>query len=344
MTILIRNLTVDDEPKWDDFVEQSSASFYHLAKWRHLIKKVFGHSSHYLYAVDDAEIIKGILPLIRLKSHLFGDFLVSMPYFNYGGAIAVDEGVELKLMLEAEKLGQQLGCSHIEYRDVKQRNTELPVRTDKVSMILQLPSEPDLLWNAIGSKRRAQVKRPMRERIEFITGGIELLDDFYHAFSINMRDLGTPVYSRSFFKEMLVQFEANTIIAVARMNDEAVSAGFLVGHNQRLEIPWASTLRKVNKYGVNMYLYWNILSYAIKNKYTEFDFGRSSKDAGTLKFKKQWGGEKHQLYWYYQLHKTKQIPGLNPSNRKFQLAIAAWQKLPVFIANIIGPVIVRNLP
>ena len=94
MTFLIRNLTVDDEAKWDDFVEQSSASFYHLTKWRHLIKKVFGHDSYYLYAVDDIEAIKGILPLIRLKSHLFGDFLVSMPYFNYGGAVAVDEDVE----------------------------------------------------------------------------------------------------------------------------------------------------------------------------------------------------------------------------------------------------------
>jgi len=339
----ISKLKPSDCTEWDDYVCKKQASIYHDSRWPQLIKKVFGHDSHYLMARENEKIV-GIFPLVQLKSLLFGNFMVSMPYFNYGGIVADTHDVMISLISSAHELYDELGCSHIEMRFDTERAIELPVRTDKIIMLLDLPGDPDELWQAIGSKRRAQVKRPIREGVVFLSGGAELLDDFYYVFSHNMRDLGTPVYSKQFFKEILSTFSKNTFIAVVRLNGEAVGAAFLIGNNGKLEIPWASTLRKVNRIGVNMFLYWNILKTAIEKNFQVFDFGRSSKDAGTLKFKKQWGGYEKQLYWYYDLPEGETLPNLNPGSKKFGAAISVWKKIPVTLTNIIGPSIVKNLP
>jgi FemAB-related protein (PEP-CTERM system-associated) len=329
---------------WDDYVLSKAASIYHLQKWRSLIKKVFGHKSYYLYATNSEQQVVGILPLVQLKSLLFGNYLVSMPFFNYGGVVADSDEVEKALLEHAENLRQKLGCSHSEHRLSEESRCGLPVREDKVCMYLQLPSDPDELWQAIGSKRRAQVKRPIREGASFKVGGLELLDDFYYVFCRNMKDLGTPVYSKSFFKSILETFPQNATIAQVYLNDSPAGTGFLLNHQGMQEIPWASTLREYNRFGVNMYLYWNILKHSIESEYKLFDFGRSSKDAGTLKFKKQWGGEEKQLFWYYQLQENKPIPQINHQNKKYELMINTWKKMPLGLCNFLGPHIVKSLP
>ncbi len=343
MSVQISRLTERYHKSWDEYVKAKQASVYHDTRWIALIKKVFGHDSHYLMANENGKVT-GVLPLVQLKSFMFGNFLVSMPYFNYGGLVADSDEVSSLLLQSAHDLSKELNCSHIEMRfDAKQTN-HLSERTDKVTMLLELPDDDETLWQAIGSKRRAQVKRPIREGVEFFTGGIELVDDFYSVFANNMRDLGTPVYSQEFFKEILKTFEKDSFIAVVKLNGEAVGAGFLIGNNGKLEIPWASTLRKYNRLGINMYLYWNILKTAIEKNYRIFDFGRSSKDAGTLKFKKQWGAIEKQLYWYYDLPEGGSLPSLSPSNNKFSIAIAAWKRMPLFMTKLLGPAIVKNLP
>jgi FemAB-related protein (PEP-CTERM system-associated) len=343
VSLIISKLTSDHHQDWDEYAYKKQASIYHNSRWSQLIKKVFGHESHYLMAVENEKVV-GILPLVQLKSLLFGNFLISMPYFNYGGVVADTQETMISLISSAHELSGELDCAHIEMRFDSEQAIELPTRTDKITMLLDLPDDPEELWQNLGSKIRAQVKRPIREGVEFLTGGQELLDEFYYVFSINMRDLGTPVYSRQFFREMLSTFSENTFIAIVRLNGEPVGAGFLIGNNGKLEIPWASTLRKFNRLGVNMFMYWNILKTAMEKNYKVFDFGRSSKDAGTLKFKKQWGGYEKQLYWYYDLPTGESLPGLNPKNKKFTAAISAWKKLPVKVSNLIGPQIVKNLP
>ena len=343
MSIVISKLKPSDHADWDDYVCKTQSSIYHDLRWSQLIKKVFGHDSHYFMARDNEKVV-GILPLIQLKSLLFGNFMVSMPYFNYGGIVADTDEITMSLFRAAHELSDELRCAHIELRFDKQQQIELPERTDKVTMLLDLPKDPDQLWQAIGSKRRAQVKRPIREGAEFVCGGRELLDDFYHVFSCNMRDLGTPVYSKLFFSEILNAFEKESLIGVVALNGEPVGGGFLIGHSGKLEIPWASTLRRYNRLGINMFLYWNILKTAIELKYKVFDFGRSSKDSGTLKFKKQWGGQEKPLYWYYDIKGNGPLPGLNSGNRKYKVAINLWKKMPVGLSRMMGPHIVKSLP
>jgi FemAB-related protein (PEP-CTERM system-associated) len=330
--------------EWNRYVESNpAASLYHRAEWQALIKETFGHSGYYFSARDKTGNITGVLPLIRLRSRLFGDFMVSMPYFNYGGAVADHPLIEQHLMEAAAQQGARIGVSHIEFRDDTPRR-ELPARTEKVNMILRLPDNQDELWQSFTPKLRAQIRRPQRENPQVLMGGVEYLDDFYAVFSRNMRDLGTPVYSRTFFRNILDSFPDTSQLIVVRLADRPVAAAFLIGHRDTLEIPWASTLSDVNRLSINMLLYWETLKYAIKQGYRNFDFGRSSKDSGTYRFKQQWGAQPRPLYWHYWQASGDTLPSLNPDNPRYALAIKVWQRLPLTVTTALGPLIVKNLP
>ena len=192
--LFLQPLADKDAAAWDSFVaSHPRSSVYHLSTWRRIIDEVFHHESHYLGAwTEDAELV-GVLQLVRLRSRLFGDYAVSMPYFNYGGALGRTTAIEALLMREATEIAGHLGMSHIEFRDTHAREGWTQVRTDKVIMVLRLPDTVDALWQGLGSKLRAQIKRPMKEGACTVFGGSELLDEFYAVFTRNMRDLGTPV-------------------------------------------------------------------------------------------------------------------------------------------------------
>lgn len=343
MSLNIQKLTQDLESKWDEYALQRSASIYHHTRWIPLIKKVFGHDSHHILALEKGLVV-GILPMVQLKSLLFGNFIVSMPYFNYGGAIANDKLIENKMMQHAIEIASELGVEHIEFRDSVARDKAWPLRTDKVNMILELPETVELLGKSLGAKKRSQIRRPLKEGVESIIGGAELLEDFYHVFSVNMRDLGTPVYPKTFFSEILNAFSRQTKIVILRLNGKPISAAFLIGANGQLEIPWASTLKEYNRFSPNMLLYWEVLKMAIESGYRKFDFGRSSIDSGTYRFKKQWGAVPMQLYWHYWLEEGIEMPQLTPDNAKYKAAIKVWQHLPTFVTNQLGPGIIKSLP
>jgi len=336
-------LLQDDTKAWNKYVENNPAtSIYHLAEWRDVIRKSFGHEAYYFYAHDKSGTIIGVLPLIRLKSRLFGDFMVSMPYFNYGGAIGNHPTIEKELVRQANNMAAELGLDHIEYRD-EISIPDLPERTNKVNMILALPADADTLWQSFSPKLRSQIKRPQREDIQVKLGGVDLLDDFYSVFARNMRDLGTPVYSKAFFENIISTFTKKAHILIITLSGKPVAGAFLIGYKETLEIPWASTIRNVNHLSINMLMYWEILSFAIREEYAYFDFGRSSIDSGTYRFKKQWGAQPRQLYWHYWLN-NRELPSLNPSNPKFRLIINIWKNLPIWLTKLIGPIVVKNLP
>lgn len=329
---------------WDAFIgAHRDASAYHAWQWREIMTREFGCTSHYLVARDATGSFCGVLPLVRLKSVLFGDFMVSLPFFNYGGVLANSADADAALMTAAGALAERLGVSHIEFRDPQAR-VGWPARTDKVAMLLDLAPTPDEQWTALGSKLRAQIRRSEKEGAITRFGGTELVPDFYRVFARNMRDLGTPVYARSLFRRIAEQLPGVARVAVVYLQGRPVAAGFTLRHRDRMEIPWASSLREWNRVGVNMQLYWSVLKDAIESGVRQFDFGRSSVDTGTYKFKAQWGAKPRQLYWHYWLKPGQAPPNLTPNSPRYALAIRAWQRLPVPVANVIGPWIVRKLP
>ncbi len=211
-------------------------------------------------------------------------------------------------------------------------------------MLLSLPDSEQTLWQGFTAKLRAQIRRPQREQTRVFIGGREYLNDFYAVYSRNMRDLGSPVQSKHFIDNILLHFPQNSWLIVIKLGQRPVAAGFLLGLGDTMEIPLASTIREVNSLSINMLLYWEVLKFAIKQNYSQFDFGRSSKNAGTYRFKQQWGAQPKQLYWHYWLGNSETPPSLNPSNPKYAIIINVWKRLPLIIANLLGPAIVRNLP
>jgi FemAB-related protein (PEP-CTERM system-associated) len=342
--ITIALACASDAAQWDRYVDAHPRSaLYHRYVWRTIVATAFGHESFYWLARDSAGAVRGVLPIVRLRSRLFGDFGVALPFFNYGGAIADNSAIAAQLLEHAASDARIQGMRHLEIRST-QPVGDWPARTDKVSMILRLPADSEQFAAQLGSKLRSQINRARQENAEVCIGHRELLDDFYAVFARNMRDLGTPVYGRNFFATILENLPTQSYLVVLRLHGKPVAAAFLVGDRDLMEIPWASTLRPANALNMNMLLYWEVLNFCIARGYPFFDFGRSSNDSGTFRFKKQWGAQPLQHYWQYWLADGGELPALKPDSPKFRLLIACWRRLPVFVTRLIGPPIVRNLP
>lgn len=329
---------------WDRFVkQQTSASAYHYSSWLRVIEKSFGHETSVLAALDDQGNILGGLPLTFFASKIFGKFAVSIPFVNYGGAISNYFNIVTALMQKAQDIRAERQLSHIEIRSM-QAGLAGNSLDKKVSMVLALPASDEAMEKQLGAKVRAQYKKAEEHLPSYKIGKLELLNDFYQVFARNMRDLGTPVYSKKWFEQILRTDDIKASLIVIYMNKKPVSTGFLVGNNSTLEIPWASTIQSANNKNANMWMYRKILTYAIAEGYSFFDFGRSTMGAGTFKFKKQWGAEPYQHHWYYLLEGEQQKPELNPDNPKFKIFIFMWKLLPVWLSKIIGPQIIKQIP
>lgn len=334
-----------EEVKWDHFVStHPSATGYHLMAWSHIFANVLGHRTIYLFASDSEGQVVGVLPFVVLSSKLFGTYAVSLPAVNYGGLVADDVMVQEALLRTAARMAKGEDAKHLELRQMSEIPLAWPVMTRKVSMRLDLPQRFEDLMMAFPPKLRSQVRRGEKEGMYTRMGGLELLDDFYEVFSRNMRDLGTPVYGKYFFKEMLTTFPKDARLCCVYLQDQVMAAGFLYGFRHTLEIPWAASDRRYARIAPNMMLYGAVLKYACEQGYQVFDFGRSSKDSGTYRFKEQWGARPVQLHWHYWLQSGDRLPELNPQNPKYQLAIETWKRLPLPLANWLGPRVSKYLP
>ena len=339
----VRELRASERHMWEEFLLAAHISAYHHPVWAELIRRSFGHPTRIWVAINDEGKLIGGVPLTFFSSRLFGRFAVSIPYFNYGGVISSWFNVARDIVGHLKTICKHESLSHIEIRSM-QPNLGEHFSSKKVSMVLSLPDSEASLDEQLGAKVRAQYKKSEEYQPKIVFGKMELLDDFYRVFAHNMRDLGTPVYGKKWFANILSESKINAVVAVAYVNQKPVATGFLIGHEGMLEIPWASTIRQANAMNVNMWMYRQILGYAVNEGYQFFDFGRSTRDAGTFKFKKQWGAVPHTHYWYYLFPEGGAVPELNPDNPKYKLMINLWKKMPVWLSKLIGPPIVANLP
>ena len=337
--------TYDEGVAWDNYVlNHAMASGYQLMGWRRVVKKVFGHRTVYLMVRDEHGQVRGVLPLVFVSSRLFGRFLVSMPFVNYGGVLTEDFDAQRALLEAAASRAINLGATHIELRHERLLYLDWTSTQHKVSMRLDLPREPGTLWQRFPSKLRSQIRRALKEQLTVRIEGIELLDDFYRVLARNMRDLGTPAYSRRFFEAILEEFPKGARICAVYLGRQPVAAGFLYGFKNTLEIPWASSDRRYNRLAPNMLLYSSALEYACREGFQVFDFGRSTPGGPTYRFKEQWGAQPVPLYWYHWSTDGRAVPDLSPRNSRYRLAIGIWKRFPVALTKVIGPSIVRSIP
>ena len=332
-------------PVWADYVARSGRSIlsYHPG-WLAVVEQGLGQTPYMVEAVRGREV-RGLLPLAFVKSLAFGRFLVSMPYLNYGGVTSDDEETAQLLIDRAIDLADRLDVGYLQLRS--EQAIDHPRLTTnagiKVNVTRGLPGSADALWRQLGTKVRNQVRKGQKSDIQIVWGGEELLPEFYAVFSRNMRDLGTPVHGRGFFRAVLRQFPDSAEFCVARLERKPVAAGLLIHGRGATEVPSASSLREYNSTCANMLMYWNLLVRAIERGQDTFNFGRSSPDSRTFKFKEQWGGQPEPARWQFYLRygDDSVMRHDHPRNRR---AIEIWKWLPVGLTRWIGPAIVRGIP
>jgi serine/alanine adding enzyme len=333
-----------DRSAWDAYVaSMPEASNYHRWGWKEAIEETFGHKTHYLAATDGTEI-KGVLPLVHMKSRLFGNFLVSMPFFSYGGVLANTSETREALLAKAAELGSELGVSHIELRQCSALEMTWRVSTPKVTMELPLPARVEELWKSLSSGMRNKVRNGQKAGFRIEWGGAEAVGTFYKVFSTNMRNLGTPVYPQAWFANMCKHFPNETKILTLWDGDRAVASGFVSCYRNIVELPWSATLPEFRKKHSAILMYWTLLEWAITNGFKLADFGRCTKGSGVYEFKKHWNSEERPLHWYHWLAAGAGVPELRPDNPRYRLATNVWKRLPLAVANLIGPRIVRSIP
>ena len=330
--------------RWSAFVDKTPTStIAHRIGWEKVIQRGLGHKPKYLIALID-DSIRGILPLFLLKTLWRSKYLISLPWIDYGGVCAVDPETENRLLDEAGRIAKAENAQFVEFRSVEAVFNNLPVLEDKVTFLLELNKNPDIIMKSLNSKLRNQIRKAQKSELTAQFGGIELLPDFYKIFSWKMHSLGTPVWGFTFFENILMTFPDTANIIIVKKDDEAIAGGLVLAFKDRLYVPSAAAYRSALKYCPNHALYWEVIKKGCDEGYRYFDFGRSKVDSNTFKFKKQWVPNPTQLKWQYYLNRAREMPSINPSSPKYRLFINIWTKLPLSVANYLGPKIIKNFP
>lgn len=346
-------LTNTPPTSWDPFVrEAEGSSFCHLGGWGEVFRGGLGLEPVFLLARKGKDPV-GVLPLIRMPRLGPGRVLVSMPFLNYGGPVGSQEARAALLdraLQEAKEAGDRkleirargpAGGSGAENGGNGPAAPALSPGREKVTVVLPLPEDPDTLFkDRFKAKLRSQIRRPMKEDME-ARFGADQQDAFYQVFARNMRDLGTPVLPAKLFREMARAFPEEIDFGAVYHEGQPVAGGCGFHFRGEFEMTWASSLREFNRQAPNMLLYWAFMERCIERGERAFNFGRCTPGEGTHRFKRQWGGDDETLHW---LQWPEEAPSEDPEAGVFQTAVRVWQKLPLPVANVLGPVLARRIP
>lgn len=329
--------------EWDAFVETCEAgTVFHRHAWRCVIEETFGHEVTRWCVRDAGGMLAGVLPLVRVRSRLFGHFLVSMPFVSYGGPLGSAKATAALASFAAE-LATETHADLLELRCRREAAIPLPVSHRKVTVSLAIPEGgAEALWSGLKAKVRSQVRRPQKEGLT-VRFGADEAPAFYGVFAHHMRDLGTPVMPWRWFECVRRELGDRIEIACVYRRAEPVAAGWGFRSGGEFEITWASALRKYAALAPNMLLYWAFLERCAASGVRVFNFGRGTPGGGTHRFKLQWGGRDEPLWWYQQA-RGGSVATPSADDARFGLAQRIWRRLPLAVANAVGPRIVRFIP
>ena len=331
-----------DARAWDELVARdATSSFCHLSGWRDVLSDTLGAECLYRVATNGDGAWEGLLPLVRVKSRIFGHYLVSVPFLNYGGPLG-SAAARRHLVAEAVSQARSARVDLLELRTRADADLELAVSPRKVTVLLPLPSSSDELFKSFPSKLRSQIRRPMKEGLT-VRFGLDQREPFYEVFAQTMHDLGTPVLPRAFFERVAVLFPDLVVFGVVYRGEQPLAAGCGFVWRDEFEMTWAGALRASRPIAANMLLYWSFMEQMIARGVRTFNFGRCSPGGGTHQFKLQWGGADVPLPWHqYARNGTKGMP--SPDDSAFSWGPRVWRRLPLPVANFLGPRLVRFLP
>jgi FemAB-related protein (PEP-CTERM system-associated) len=339
--LLVKELQPAEHARWDEFVAACpDATFFHRAGWKTVIERAFGHRATFLYAEADGKI-EGVLPLAEVRSFLFGHSLVSLPFCVYGGVAAASDQARRALDEAAVVLAEKLGVGHLEYRSIAPRHADWAHSDLYVTFRRPIDPDPEKNMNAIPRKQRAMVRKGIKAGLKSeIEDGV---DRFFAAYSHSVHRLGTPVFSKRYFEVLREVFARDSEVQTITVEGKLVASVLSFYFRDEVLPYYAGGMDIARDVAGNDFMYWELTRRAAERGLKVFDFGRSKKGTGSFDFKKNWGFEPQPLHYEYRLVKAASVPEVNPLNPKYQLAIKAWQRMPLALANLIGPYIARDL-
>jgi FemAB-related protein (PEP-CTERM system-associated) len=342
MGLTLRPLEAAGTRAWDAFVySRPDGTFFHLAAWRAVIERAFGHPTHYTVAEQDGAIV-GILPLAHVRTLLFGNTLVSLPFCVYGGPLAVDADAALALEAHADALMESTGAHAIEFRYRDQTDNGWIERPELyVTFRKPIAADEEKNLKAIPRKQRAMVRKGMQNGlVSVVTGETDVL---HRVYGESVRNLGTPVFSRRYFRLLAESFGGCYDVVIVLDRDRPIAGVMNFYYRDEVLPYYGGGTQEARQRAGNDFMYWEVMRRAAARGCRLFDFGRSKLGTGSYAFKRNWGFQPMPLRYRYKLGPGRTIPDHNPLNPKYRLFIAGWKRLPLPVANAIGPHIVRGL-
>lgn len=345
--ITVKEFDSSDRDDWDRYVlNHPKGTVFHLWAWRDAVASSFKHVFHYYAAVraldDGSEQIVAVLPLCSIKSRLFGHYMVAAPFAEMGGLLCDCAESQKILLGAANTLGRELQCDYVEFRNAT-KVEGLITKDLYYNFSKELLPEEEENMLAIPRKSRAAVRKGIKSGLT-IRYGDDQFDPFYELMARSYHNLGTPIFSKDFFRNIIRAFQDNCEVAVVRTKEgDPISGVLTLYFKDRIMPYYAGSLPGYRNLCPNDFMYWELLKRGLEKGCRIFDYGRSKIDTGSFSFKKHWGFEPKPLYYQYQLVKLEEMPNLSPANPKYAKKIEMWRRMPFPLTKIIGPPLAKNL-
>jgi FemAB-related protein (PEP-CTERM system-associated) len=327
---------------WDAFVHaHPDGTVFHLSGWKPVLERAFGHRVYLLAAMGNTRL-RGILPLVHKRSRLFETALISNAFCVYGGPLVADDAARASLDAAAIGLARELGVGHLEYRLRAPLHADWPTRADRHATFRKaIAGDHDANLKAIPRKQRAVVRKALGANLETRTGAD--VDTFYRIYAESVRNLGTPVFAKRYIHALMAEFGDRAQITTVWRDGRPLSGVLSLFFRDEVVPYYGGGRPEARQTGANDLMYWAVMRAGAEAGCRVFDFGRSKVDSGAYHFKKNWGFQPSPLYHEYKLLNADAIPDTTPTNPKYRLAIRAWQRLPLWAANRVGPLLAPGL-
>ena len=331
-SIATGTLSRAERDAWLAFVlGQPNATPFHLPQWSEAVSAAHGHLPVYLMCSGVAGLT-GVMPLIEIKSRLFGHAVISNAFAVAGGPLATDAVTANALIDGAVRFAEKRGAHYLEIRDCRTDVGGFESRSDFYATFerpMEKSEDKNLLQ--IPRKQRAVVRKAIAADLSVtIDHDVEC---FFKLFARTARDHGTPVFAKRHFHALARAFSDNCDILTVRANGVPLSSVFSFYFRNRVMPYYTGNLPQSRSLGTNDFMYWRLMRHAVSRGCEVFDFGRSKVGTGPFAFKENWGFEPRPITHHYKLLRRKSLPNVSPANPKYARLVQLWRKLPIPVAN-----------
>ena len=317
---------------------------FHRPKWLMAIEAGTGQEAHLLIAEKNDEIV-GILPLNLIHSPLFGRALVSSGFAVGGGILSDSPTAAKRLAAAAWDFAERWSCPTVELRGGMLPGGDwIEKRDAHAGFVRALSDDDEAELLAIPRKQRADVRKGLKNELTVETGNRPRDREWHYAvYAESVRNLGTPVFPQSLMNAVLDAFGDDADILTVLEGDTPVASVLSLYHNGTVMPYWGGGIWAARRLRANDVMYYALMNHARSKGCNAFDFGRSKTGSGAYHFKKNWGFEPAPLSYAVRTADGEEPRDVNPNSPKYKAKIAMWQRLPLSIANRIGPWIAKGL-